>query len=119
MDAVLQYLGSLLWAGWTSLLDYLAAHVLLCLVPAFIIAGKDARARLAAEAELLPVRLALVRASRRAGLAAPVDGVTTSTQDLQRLVDDTARSRRTRGAAALTPSAAPAPTPAPAPARKD
>jgi citrate lyase subunit beta/citryl-CoA lyase len=46
------------------------------------------------EAELLPVRLALVRASRRAGLAAPVDGVTTSTQDLQRLVDDTARSRR-------------------------
>lgn len=43
------------------------------------------------EAELLPVRLALVRASRRAGLAAPVDGVTTSTQDLQRLVDDTAR----------------------------
>ena len=46
------------------------------------------------EAELLPVRLALVRASRRAGLAAPVDGVTTSTQDLQRLVGDTARSRR-------------------------
>ena len=39
MDAVLQYLGSLLWAGWTSLLDYLAAHVLLCLVPAFLIAG--------------------------------------------------------------------------------
>lgn len=26
-------------AGWTSLLDYLAAHVLLCLVPAFVIAG--------------------------------------------------------------------------------
>ncbi|MCX8025753.1 MAG: permease [Thermanaerothrix sp.] len=32
-------LQSLLWAGWTSLLDYLAAHVLLCLLPAFIIAG--------------------------------------------------------------------------------
>jgi uncharacterized membrane protein YraQ (UPF0718 family) len=29
----------LLTAGWASLLDYLAAHVLLCLVPAFIIAG--------------------------------------------------------------------------------
>ena len=29
----------LLWSGWTSLLDYLAAHVLLCLVPAFVIAG--------------------------------------------------------------------------------
>ncbi len=29
----------LLGAGWTGLLDYLAAHVLLCLVPAFFIAG--------------------------------------------------------------------------------
>jgi len=28
-----------LWSGWIGLLDYLAAHVLLCLVPAFIIAG--------------------------------------------------------------------------------
>lgn len=26
-------------SGWVSLLDYLAAHVLLCLVPAFFIAG--------------------------------------------------------------------------------
>jgi uncharacterized membrane protein YraQ (UPF0718 family) len=33
------YLITLLWSGWTSLLDYLAAHVLLCLVPAFVIAG--------------------------------------------------------------------------------
>ncbi len=46
------------------------------------------------EAELLPVRLALVRASRRAGLAAPVDGVTTATDNLVRLAEDTARSRR-------------------------
>lgn len=46
------------------------------------------------EAELLPVRLALVRASRRAGLAAPVDGVTTATDGLARLAEDTARSRR-------------------------
>ncbi len=30
---------NLLWSGWLSLLDYLAAHVLLCLLPAFIIAG--------------------------------------------------------------------------------
>ena len=29
----------LLQSGWISLLDYLAAHVLLCLVPAFFIAG--------------------------------------------------------------------------------
>jgi len=32
-------LQTLLWSGWTGLLDYLAAHVLLCLVPAFVIAG--------------------------------------------------------------------------------
>ena len=39
MDSVLNYIGMLLWSGWTGLLDYMAAHVLLCLVPAFIIAG--------------------------------------------------------------------------------
>lgn len=39
MDNALNFLGSLLESGWASLLDYLAAHVLLCLVPAFIIAG--------------------------------------------------------------------------------
>lgn len=32
-------LPQLLQAGWLGLLDYLAAHVLLCLVPAFFIAG--------------------------------------------------------------------------------
>jgi uncharacterized membrane protein YraQ (UPF0718 family) len=37
--SVLDYLGTLFWSGWTGLLDYLAAHVLLCLVPAFVIAG--------------------------------------------------------------------------------
>jgi hypothetical protein len=36
---VLDFVGDLLWAGWGSLLDYLAAHVLLCLVPAFVLAG--------------------------------------------------------------------------------
>lgn len=39
MESVFNTIGFLLWSGWTSLLDYLAAHVLLCLVPAFIIAG--------------------------------------------------------------------------------
>ncbi len=39
MDTIFTFIGNLLWSGWTSLLDYLAAHVLLCLVPAFIIAG--------------------------------------------------------------------------------
>ncbi len=46
------------------------------------------------EAELLPVRLALVLASRRAGLAAPVDGVTPGTRDTAQLQADAARSRR-------------------------
>ncbi len=39
MNPLFNYLSTLLWSGWTGLLDYLAAHVLLCLVPAFIIAG--------------------------------------------------------------------------------
>ncbi len=46
------------------------------------------------EAELAPVRLALVVASRRAGLPAPVDGVTTATQDAAVLALDAQRSRR-------------------------
>jgi hypothetical protein len=39
MEPIGSILLSLFWSGWTSLLDYLAAHVLLCLVPAFVIAG--------------------------------------------------------------------------------
>ncbi|MDH6594921.1 citrate lyase subunit beta/citryl-CoA lyase [Variovorax sp. TBS-050B] len=46
------------------------------------------------EAELAPVRLALVLASRRAGLAAPVDGVTPDWRDAARLAADCARARR-------------------------
>ena len=46
------------------------------------------------EAELAPVRLALVVASRRAGLPSPVDGVTTATQDAEVLARDAQRSRR-------------------------
>ena len=46
------------------------------------------------EAELQPVRLALVMASRRAGLAAPVDGVTAATGDLGQVQKDAERSRR-------------------------
>ncbi len=52
-----------------------------------IICGPD-------EAELAPVRLAMVVASRRAGLPAPVDGVTTATTDAQVLAQDAQRSRR-------------------------
>ena len=46
------------------------------------------------EAELVPVRLALVLASRRAGLAAPIDGVTPDWRNAERLAADTARARR-------------------------
>ncbi|MCM2341001.1 CoA ester lyase [Rhodoferax sp.] len=46
------------------------------------------------EAELMPVRLALLLASRRAALPAPVDGVTPGTQDSVQLQADAARSRR-------------------------
>jgi len=46
------------------------------------------------EAELVPVRLALLLASRRAGLAAPIDGVTPDWRDADRLAADTARARR-------------------------
>jgi uncharacterized membrane protein YraQ (UPF0718 family) len=37
--SIIEWLFLLLQSGWVSLLDYLAAHVLLCLVPAFFIAG--------------------------------------------------------------------------------
>ena len=46
------------------------------------------------EAELVPVRLALLLASRRAGLAAPIDGVTPDWRDTRRLAADAARARR-------------------------
>jgi citrate lyase subunit beta/citryl-CoA lyase len=46
------------------------------------------------EAELVPVRLALVLASRRAGLAPPIDGVSPDWRDRERLQLDCARARR-------------------------
>lgn len=46
------------------------------------------------EAELQPVRLALVMAARRHGLPAPVDGVTQALQDSAQLKADVTRSRR-------------------------
>jgi uncharacterized membrane protein YraQ (UPF0718 family) len=39
MDNVVDVVSKMLASGWLSLLDYLAAHVLLCLLPAFVIAG--------------------------------------------------------------------------------
>ena len=46
------------------------------------------------ESELVPVRLAFALASRRVGLAAPVDGVSPGTRDTAQLELDAARSRR-------------------------
>ena len=46
------------------------------------------------ETELVPVRLAVVLAARRAGLAAPIDGVTAAIRDAERLQEDATRSRR-------------------------
>lgn len=46
------------------------------------------------EEELLPVRVALVFASRRAGLAAPIDGVTVDTRNPERMARDAERARR-------------------------
>ena len=46
------------------------------------------------EAEIAPIRLAMVVAARRAHLPAPVDGVTTATTDAEVLARDAQRSRR-------------------------
>lgn len=46
------------------------------------------------EAELLPMRMAVVLAARRAGMAAPIDGVTVDTKNPERMSLDAARARR-------------------------
>ncbi|MBY0411319.1 MAG: CoA ester lyase [Burkholderiaceae bacterium] len=46
------------------------------------------------EQELLPVRIALVLASRRAGLAPPLDGVTVDTRNAERMARAAERARR-------------------------
>lgn len=53
------------------------------------------------EAELAPIRLAMVVASRRAGLPSPVDGVTAATTNAEVLARDAQRSRRFGFAAKL------------------
>ncbi|GAA3989575.1 CoA ester lyase [Comamonas faecalis] len=46
------------------------------------------------EAELLPMRMAVVLSARRAGMAAPIDGVTVDTKNPERMTLDAARARR-------------------------
>lgn len=55
----------------------------------------DARMQCAAdEIELLPIRMSIVLASRRANIAQPVDGVTVDTKDEARIQSDTQRAQR-------------------------
>lgn len=54
----------------------------------------DLGMRDAGEDELNPFRLQLILASRLAGIASPIDGVTTAIDDQQRLQADVARARR-------------------------
>ena len=44
------------------------------------------------EAELLPIRMAIVLAARRAGIAAPIDGVTVDTRNPERMTHDAERA---------------------------
>lgn len=46
------------------------------------------------EVELVPVRMAIILAARRAGLGTSIDGVTVATRDAARLKEDVARSQR-------------------------
>lgn len=46
------------------------------------------------EAELLPMRMAVVLAARRASMAAPLDGVTVDTRNPERMASDAERARR-------------------------
>ena len=54
----------------------------------------DLGMRDALEEELNPLRLQLVMQSRLAGIAAPIDGVTTAVDDPRRLAEDARRGRR-------------------------
>lgn len=54
----------------------------------------DLGMRDALDEELLPFRAQLVMASRRAGIGAPIDGVTTAIENAERLTADVRRARR-------------------------
>ena len=82
-------------AGWDAVDALAACPQVLRLVFGHLDFQADAGLACAAdEAELVPVRLALVLASRRAALAAPVDGISPGTQDMTQLTLDAARGRR-------------------------
>ena len=83
-------------AAGLAAVDALAAHPQVCRL---VFGNLDFQADVGMacgpdEAELTPVRLALILASRRAGRVAPVDGVTAAISDTVQLQQDTERSRR-------------------------
>jgi citrate lyase subunit beta / citryl-CoA lyase len=81
-------------AGLTALDLIARAPAVQCLIFGSIDLQVDLGMRDALEDELLPFRLQVVLASRLAGLARPVDGVTTAIDDAERLHADVRRARR-------------------------
>ena len=81
-------------AGLAALNELARAPGVRCLAFGSIDLQVDLGLRDATEDELLPFRLQLVMASRLAGIAAPLDGVSTAIDDEPRLVADVLRARR-------------------------
>ena len=81
-------------AGFAALGTIAAAPGVASLVFGSIDFQVDLGMRDAREDELLPFRLQLVLASRLAGIAPPVDGVSTAIDDEAQLRDDVLRARR-------------------------
>lgn len=81
-------------AGIAALDAVARAPAVMCLAFGSIDLQVDLGMRDANEDELLPFRSQIVLASRLAGLAPPVDGVTTAIEDAQRLHTDVLRARR-------------------------
>jgi citrate lyase subunit beta/citryl-CoA lyase len=81
-------------AGMAALGPLAAAPGVACLVFGSVDFQVDLGMRDALEDDLLPFRSQLVLASRLAGIAAPIDGVSTAIDDEIRLREDVMRARR-------------------------
>lgn len=81
-------------AGFAALAQIAAAPGVVCLAFGSIDLQVDLGMRDALEDELLHYRSQIVLASRLAGIAAPIDGVSTAIDDAPRLREDVLRARR-------------------------
>jgi citrate lyase subunit beta/citryl-CoA lyase len=81
-------------AGLAAASSIASSPGVLCLAFGSIDFQRDLGLHDATEDELIYFRSQLVLASRLAGIAAPIDGVTTSLEDTERLRIDVARARR-------------------------